>query len=829
MKSISISRYYILLSVLLVGLTALLFRESFMGLVLQGVDDNISMRQVLLRSLLSHQGYHFIPNYWLGFIFNIPNPDFYNTILQFTGKTQVVFVYVLALLLSGFIVFNLLRRLDISPMSSIFGSLSYTFLPHVLSLVYSGHALALEAIPMTPGLLLCISVILDGKTKSSLLRVLAAVWGGIFFAWMMIGEPQRGIYGSVLAVAWVVFLLFNTNTISFKERKFFTLQLFKKKLSLLVLTAVVGISIFASTLVFWSNSEFLSNPGSWEFATSWSFPPSELLDTFAFGFHGLITSDPEVPYYGQKPLAGNTDSLGFFMLLLTVLSAVLMLRLKNSTYKFFFIAGLLALLLSFGKYFPGTPFFWLWYSIPGMSKLRVPAKFLSITGLCWSVVAAMGLDFVKTSFQNNDKKITKIVCVFLTAAAAVSIIWLISLIVSGGGDAAPIRKVLGRSDRKIIDAALSGRVNSVLVMAFSFAVSAAVCIGMYMKPKMSRFLPSLVILFTIFNLYSSNRIFIAKTYVDEKEYYPRTALIQFLEQNLSPLYRASGSLFIPNLTGSPAPMGFVIEQALYAENNYDLTYAFPYFDINMFGRIPISRIDDGYYQFFKSAYDSVPVYQSYSDIWELNKRVWFAGNVKYLIVGKEIEENFQNELARDTVYVTNLQTRFGNTVKIFELNNVLPRFAIFNNVKSTVDYELFQEFTFALQNMDQFVLPVEQSGIEINPALLPKPPLEAEVIRKNYNAYEIKLGFEEDKVLYFGDLFDKGWKAELDGEQVGIHRANGIQQYVYIPKNTQQLTLFYDRPVAGFWYSRILIAAAIAAAVGFFIYVQVLKRKSLNK
>lgn len=807
------SKYYIMLSAVLAVMIGLLFRESFSGMILQGLDDNISMRAAIVRSLLSEQGYHFISNYWIGFIFNVPNPDFYNTILALTGSEKVIGIYVLALVLSGFVTFKLIRRLEVSPTGAIFGAISYTFLPHVLSLVYSGHALALEAIPMTPAFLLCISVLLDGKTDSKVFKVLAGIWGGIFWAWMMIGEPQRGIYGTVLGMAWTVYLLVQTKSIS--------LEAITKKFAYLFIILAVGLGVFLSTIKFWANSEFLATQGSWEFSTSWSFPPSELIDSFAFGYHGLSSSEADFPYHGDKPMSGNSDSLGFFLMFFMICAVSLAWKSQKKGLRFFTIAGLLALFLAFGKYFPGTPFFWLWYNLPGMDKLRVPAKFLSITGLSWSIVAAMGLDSVKELFKSNQEKIKKNFLIVLGSIAVISVLWFVLLFFTDGGDATIIRKILGRGNRAMVDAALTGRINAILSMASLFVVVLGMTIFFIKKPKFAKIFPVIIIILTMQNLYVSNRFYIERTYVTLEQAYPRTELIAFLEDNLTQGYRASGSLFYPNTTGSPSPMGAVIEQALYPLNNYDLTYAFPYYDINMFGRIPVSRLDDGYVKFFKSAFDSVPAYQTYDDMWEMNKRLWYIGNVKYLFIGTENEQLFARQIARDVVFITNVVGSYNQPVSIYELKNKLPRFALIHNVKIVYDLFLFKDMSESLRDIENFILPIEENGMRITENQNIQAPQVVEPNRVGYNKYLLDLDLTEDKVLYFGDLFDEGWTALADGEATTIYKANGIQQYMYLPVGTKQVEIFYDRPVEGLFYSRLLIVLATIFA----LVVWILKKR----
>ncbi|MGL4561320.1 MAG: hypothetical protein ACRCV0_03405 [Brevinema sp.] len=822
------TKYYLLLSGILVVLIGFLFRETFLGMVLQGVDDNVSMRQVLIRSLLSGQGYHFISNYWLGFIFNVPNPDFYNTILALTGNVRVAGVYFLALFLSGMMTFKLIKRLDVSDGASIFGAISYTFLPHVLSLVYSGHALALEAIPMTPGFLLCLSVILDGRTNALLFKLLAGAWGGIFWAWMMIGEPQRGIYGTVLGMAWVIFLLNQDKSVSFLPRPQINLSLLKKHLPFLAIIMIVGLGIFLSTIKFWANSEFLANKGSWDFATSWSFPPSELIDTLAFGYHGLSSSDPNALYWGDKPLSGNTDSLGFFMFIFMLLGAIFAWKTQKKGLRFFIIAGVIAMLLSFGKYMPGKPFFWLWYHLPGMDKLRVPAKFLSITGLTWSIAAAMGLDSIQSIFNNDDKKKKHTLLIVVGSFFGLSLLWALSLLMNNGGDPSSIRPILNAKfgdsvNRQIINAVLEGKLSAIIDMMIMSGLLFLVFGMMYKIPRLRPFFPLMIILLTMINVYQSNRYYIALTYINEEQAYQKTETVNFLKQHLTQSYRASGSLFLPNTTGSPSAIGTVVEQQLYSANNTDLTYAFPYHDINMFGRIPVSRIDDGYYRFFKSAYDSVSFYQHNNDIWEMNKRLWYLGNVKYLILSPEIVNIFATNLEADAVFITNTLGTGNQTNMIYELKKTLPRFAFVDRVRYTYDLYLFDELTKSLQNLNQFAIPLEDTGVVLSNKNT-RDPRPVSVNRVEYNSYEIALDNLEDEILYFGDLYDEGWHVAIDGEDTPIYKANGIQQYVIVPAGSKVLKWYYNRPVEGLLFSRIFILLAFLWALGMFLKEIILKK-----
>ena len=99
-----------------------------------------------------------------------------------------------------------------------------------------------------------------------------------------------------------------------------------------------------------------SDEEKWAFATSFSQHPLDLIDNFAYGFHGLISEDSENPYWGDRQgngeFKGNTTAVGFFVTVFALLGIIALFK-KNGLVRFFALAGIVALLLSFGKYAPG--------------------------------------------------------------------------------------------------------------------------------------------------------------------------------------------------------------------------------------------------------------------------------------------------------------------------------------------------------------------------------------------------------------------------------------------------------------------------------------------
>ena len=136
---------------------------------------------------------------------------------------------------------------------------------------------------------------------------------------------------------------------------------------------------------------------AWEYATLWSMHPMELITFLIPGFFGF----GGVTYWGFMPFTDFPAYAGIVVLLLAV-SGALMRRKEPMTW--FFVAGiLLALLLSFGRFF--SPVFDLFYHFaPLFSRFRVPSMALIMVYLLISFLAAIG---VNDLLQRQNERLLK--------------------------------------------------------------------------------------------------------------------------------------------------------------------------------------------------------------------------------------------------------------------------------------------------------------------------------------------------------------------------------------------------------------------------------------
>jgi len=179
----------------------------------------------------------------------------------------------------------------------------------------------------------------------------------------------------------------------------------------------------------------------WEFATQWSWPPEESIDFIAPGYMGWRSHEADGPYWGRMGRSpgwektnqgfmnfklenqylgaipvmlalfavfvalsgfrlygdGNNFSLGRagqpVPPLISVGQGCPIIPLTDAKAEiiFWFCAAVLALLLSFGKYFP---LYQLFYQLPVMGNIRNPNKFLQVFQLAAGILAAYGTHLI---------------------------------------------------------------------------------------------------------------------------------------------------------------------------------------------------------------------------------------------------------------------------------------------------------------------------------------------------------------------------------------------------------------------------------------------------
>ena len=125
---------------------------------------------------------------------------------------------------------------------------------------------------------------------------------------------------------------------------------------------------------------------SYEFSTSYSVPPSQLIQLLL----PYLYRPEQSPYWGLWSPAETTIYVGIAPLLLTLLAAT---HLRTRVVLFFGALGLVSLLLALGDYLPFR-LYGLVTALPGFSVMRVPARFSMLFVLSAGILAGCGVDWL---------------------------------------------------------------------------------------------------------------------------------------------------------------------------------------------------------------------------------------------------------------------------------------------------------------------------------------------------------------------------------------------------------------------------------------------------
>ncbi len=290
----------------------------------------------------------------------------------------------LHLIFTGLGGFVFLRFLGLAKIVAFMGATAFMITPFMITMIVFGHGSQMMTAAYLPWIMwMTIKVM----TKSSFCGVgLLAVLMGFQ---LQRAHAQIAYYTWMLAGAYVLFyLLWNINNTKETKIKWLGLGGF-------LAASLLGIGI--ALLIYLPSIEYtpfsvrgggVGGGAGYNYATSWSFSPKELL-TFiipsALGFGGQT-------YWGNMPFTDYPNYMGIVIL---VLAAIGFVHRRDPLMWFLLGTSILAIFISFGKNL--SIIYDLFYSFfPYFNKFRVPAMILILVQFNTSMMAALGLNYLLT-------------------------------------------------------------------------------------------------------------------------------------------------------------------------------------------------------------------------------------------------------------------------------------------------------------------------------------------------------------------------------------------------------------------------------------------------
>jgi len=722
-------------------------------------------------------------------------------LLMIPGVLWNNLIYPLACVGASLVFFIMLRKRKVSSLGIALGSLSAFWLGSNFSLIYPGHPLK----PYVVMLFACslIPVVLTTGSLSSVL-----IWGACV-GLMFVQQPDVAMFFALFSGAYLVFRLWQVQGL--KPIKW---------LKLLIPAAVIAFLFAAGPLLngyerhVKGSAQMQTNDkqAKWDYITQWSFPPEEMIAFVAPGYTGWRSGEPEGPYWGRMGRSAGWEQTkqGFqnFKLENTYLGmipvafalfALFSCRRSKHRAEIIFWGGatLVALLLSFGKFFP---LYSLFYKLPVVNNIRNPNKFLQVFQVCLAILTAYGFDALfsqrskvegqksegqdlKSKAKSQKPKDSDLRLLtsenrrfFWVTVGVLGIlgIWALSLTIGQNDDVAQFAAQGWPQDAaKVI---VQNKIAALWHASFMAAAVAAV-FAIFSFPslgKLLRFKNGLAVVLVL--IVAADAVKLSKHYVKEmpRSYIEANALTDFLKKDLG-----------------TQRVALLSQQGIYG---IWTTYLLPYNRIPTFNFSDMPRMATDYKAFLE---------QGQRD--PLN--MWRFSSVKYLLGPTASEKKLAGQARRVFTYDLAQGAKDGefNVVPsmvgqhaVFELLNTAPRYAVTAPIEPMSDE---QALTSVVRS------PRVQTG-------------SAEVL--SYRPGKVKLRVKSDApaMLRVAERWNPDWLAEVNGSAVAVQRVDYICQGVAIPSGENEVILRYA-PSKHFFYMQCVGYLVLFVSFG----VLVMRRK----
>jgi hypothetical protein len=609
----------------------------------------------------------------------------------------------------------------------------------------------------------------------------ALVWGscvGLMFA----QQPDVAMFFALFSGAYMLFRLWKAQ--GFKPLKWLKVLVPAMVVALLLASGQL-LSGYLYAVKGASQMQTENQQAKWDYVTQWSFPPEEMIAFVAPGYTGWRSGEPDGPYWGRMGRSPGWEQTkqGFqnFKLENTYLGVIpvafalfALFSCRRSKHRaeilFWSGATIVALLLSFGKFFP---LYALFYKLPVVSNIRNPNKFLQVFQVCLAILTAYGVDALfsrklnvegqKSVGQNRKSKVegrrsedpNADICsltseprnFFWSMVGVLGLfgLWAVSLTLNNGADVSRFAAQGWPVDAAevIVQNKMEALWHATLMAAVVTAVFAMFSFDKLRQAlRFRNWIAAGLVL-----IVAADAVKLSRHYVTEmpRSYIEANALTDFIQKDLGHQRVALAS-----------------QQGIY---NIWTTYLLPY------NRIPTFNFSD----MPRMATD----YQTFLEAGQRNPlNMWRFSAVKYLLGPSSIEQQLAGQARKVFSYDLAQGAKPGEFKvvpvmagqhAVFELLNTSPRYAVTTPVEP---------------------LPDEQALASVN--RLPRPQAgSAEVLSYRPGKVKLRVTAAAPAMLRVAEKWDADWKASVDGNPAEVQRVDFICQGVSVPAGEHEVILRY--------------------------------------
>jgi len=697
----------------------------------------------------------------------------------------------------------------------LFGTLVAIWIGSNFTLIYAGHGLKPYVV------LFFVCSVASSGVSSFRGGLLWGAFAGLMFA----QQPDVAMFFSLFAGAYLFFRLWQEQGWPTSLRKG------GDWLKVLVPAAVVALLFAAGPLLSGykhnvqdtAQVQTESPEERWHYITQWSMPPEEMIDFIAPNYTGIRSGEPDGPYWGRMGRSEGWEQhrQGFmnyrmeslYLGIIPIGFALFAVFISRwSKYRaeiiFWAVATLIALLLSFGKYFP---LYALFYQLPVVNNIRNPNKFLQVFQVALAILTVYGMDGLfgeKSKVESRKSKVeiktadqrpqtsdlrsptsdlrppTSVLRLFFWGLVVFSGVLVLSAIVVTLDRVGGVGRFAAQGwPRQAAQVIVGNQIYALWHAVFMATVLTLTFAVFVFRPfeKLLRFrnwlAAGLVLIVAV------DAVKLSRDYVKEmpRSYIDSNALTSFLKENLE-----------------HDRVALVTQEGIY---NIWLTYLLPYNRIPTFNFPAMPRMPIDYKNFLQAG-SKDPL------------RMWRFSAVRYLLAPSDLEKQVPASVARK-VFAYHLAPAAGDNVRVvpapdgahavFELQDALPRYALL------ADYQIEPEEQ-ALARLSDRQKPLT-TGRLIEDGVV--------VLKYRPGRVELKTQSKDPAMLRAAERWDADWTATVDGETVDVQRIDFVCQGVEVPAGEHHVILAYN-PSKLFFYMQVLGCVILFAA----IILSVLRRRT---
>ena len=674
---------------------------------------------------------YYYPHHIIKLIKIFPVPWFWNFLIHF--------------LFAGLGMYVLLNHLKLGFLSSLFGSLAYTVMPWMVTMIVHGHGSQVMTAAYIPWIVWALFK-LKNEPGLRYISILAFLIG----LQLQRSHVQIAYYTWILMGIYIIYDL----CISYYSKSRYDIRFIVKWALSSFIGFCMSLWIYIPLLNYAPFSKRSSSAGgaSFEYATSWSMHPYESLTMLlpsSFGFG-------ELTYFGFMPMTNFPNYSGIVVVFMTFFAFH---KTSRQLSYFFLTILIISLLISFGKHTFIYEILYNW--LPYFNKFRVPSMILILFQFSITVLAAIGLNNLCKNIK--DKRVLKKSLIIL---GAISIIAVLRLVFHDFSNALDKRVTTNNLRVELMQYDL--------FYSIFLLVSISILIYLFTKSKIkSRLFLISIISLSYLDFYRVNSKII---YPDLKTTYSQDSPMKnkdFLNKHLDEKYddiisylKKDDSYF------RVFEASFDSQGRLRPEHNNNRLAAFNIESINGYHPAKLS------------------IYESFNSVPLLNRLKLF--NVKYLILSNEVNIPAL-KLVKAGSYFSNLSYR---KVFLYEYLDFHPRVQFLEKINKVDNrqegYQKLNSEIFDLKK-DSFV-----SSNDFNEDLEVSYNSESEILIKEHTPNKIVLSvnargdsLNRHFVLLSEVYFPHGWKIS-GASDLEIIEVNNLFRGFFVPNGSTEITLEFN-------------------------------------